>query len=124
MSKKKILYGIYITLLLLVGSIYFFYHPAHYQMFPKCIFKNATGLSCPGCGAQRAMHELLHFNLKNAFAYNGLLVLSLPYVLVGILFHQTSLKKKFPKARQFLFGSKTLYVILGTAIGFFIFRNI
>ena len=123
MVKKNLHYGIYFTILLLVGLIYYFYHPAHYQLFPKCIFKSVTGLSCPGCGAQRATHELLHLNFKSAFAYNALLVVSLPYALTGLLLYQTNLKERFPKTRQFLFGKKALLVVLFLVILFFIFRN-
>ena len=123
MVKKNLHYGIYFTILLLVGLIYYFYHPAHYQLFPKCIFKSVTGLSCPGCGAQRATHELLHLNFKSAFAYNALLVVSIPYALTGLLLYQTNLKERFPKTRQFLFGQKALLVVLIIVILFFIFRN-
>ncbi len=124
MVKKRIHYGIYFTLLVLVGLIYYFYHPAHYQLFPKCIFKMATGLSCPGCGAQRATHELLHLNFKNAIAYNALLVVSIPYAFAGLLFFQTNLKERFPKTRRFLFGQKALLVIILIVLIFFIFRNL
>lgn len=123
MVKKNLHYGIYFTILLLVGLIYYFYHPAHYQLFPKCIFKSITGLSCPGCGAQRATHELLHLNFKSAFAYNALLVVSLPYALTGLLLYQTSLKERFPTTRQFLFGQRALLVVLFIVVLFFIFRN-
>ena len=123
MVKKNLHYGIYFTILFLVGLVYYFYHPAHYQLFPKCIFKSVTGLSCPGCGAQRATHELLHLNFKSAFAYNALLVVSLPYALTGLLLYQTSLKERFPTTRQFLFGQRALLVVLFIVVLFFIFRN-
>ena len=122
--KKHFHYSIYFTVIILVGLIYYFYHPAHYQLFPKCIFKSVTGLSCPGCGAQRATHELLHFNFKSAFGYNALLVVSLPYILVGLLFQQTQLKERFPKIWKYLFGTNALIVFLTVIILFFIFRNL
>ena len=124
MVKKNLHYGIFIILLLLVGLVYYFYHPAHYQLFPKCFFKSVTGLSCPGCGAQRATHELLHLNLKNAVAYNALLVVSIPYSLTALLFYQTQLKERFPKTRQFLFGKKAILILLLIILLFFIFRNL
>ena len=124
MAKKHFQYSIYFVILLLVGLIYYFYHPAHYQIFPRCIFKSITGLSCPGCGAQRATHELLHLNFKSAFAYNALLVLSLPYILVGLLFQQTQLKERFPKISKFFFETKTIIVFLIVIVLFFIFRNL
>ncbi|MDN3606068.1 DUF2752 domain-containing protein [Kaistella yonginensis] len=124
MTKKNIPLGIYFTLAILLGLTYYFYHPAHYQLFPKCVFKSVTGLSCPGCGTQRATHELLHFNFKSAFSYNALLVVSLPLVLVGLLFHQTRLKEQFPKINNFLFSSTALVLMFIVVILFFIFRNL
>ncbi|SEV83847.1 Protein of unknown function [Kaistella antarctica] len=111
-------------MLLLAGLIYYFYHPEHYQLFPKCLFKNITGLSCPGCGAQRATHELLHLNFKSALAYNALWVVSIPYLMVGLLFHQTKLKEEFPKISKSMFGTKALVVGLIVVIAFFILRNL
>lgn len=124
MKRRNIQYGLCFSVLLLIGLVYYFYHPAHYQLFPRCIFKSVTGLNCPGCGAQRAIHELLHLNFKNAFAYNALLVFSIPYVVVGLLFHQTSLKYQFPKTRRFLFGNTAIISVVVLVILFFIYRNL
>src|SRR5689334_25389377 len=41
--------------------------------YPQCVFKQATGLDCPGCGATRAMHALLHGRVGEAFRYNAML---------------------------------------------------
>ncbi|QOW12004.1 DUF2752 domain-containing protein [Kaistella flava (ex Peng et al. 2021)] len=122
--KKNIHYSIYLILLILGGLLYYFYNPTLYQLFPKCIFKSATGLSCPGCGAQRATHELLHLNFKSAFAYNPLLVLSLPYAVTGLLLYKTKLKERLPKTRQFLFGTTSVIIVFIVVIAFFIFRNL
>jgi hypothetical protein len=48
---------------------------------PLCALHQATGLHCPGCGATRATHELLHGRLLWALRDNALWVLSLPLVL-------------------------------------------
>ena len=124
MVRKKIQYGIYLSILILIGLVYYFYHPAHYQLFPKCIFKSVTGLSCPGCGGQRAIHELLHLNFRKAFEYNALLVISLPYILAGLLFNLTDLQARFPKVQKLLFGIPALILVLIIIILFFIFRNL
>lgn len=49
---------------------------------PPCPFHWATGLYCPGCGATRAMHALVHFDLAAALAMNPFLVLALPFIAV------------------------------------------
>ncbi|MCW4451447.1 MULTISPECIES: DUF2752 domain-containing protein [Chryseobacterium group] len=86
--------------------------------------KYLSGYSCPGCGSQRAIHELLHLNFKEAFAYNPLLVASIPYITLGIAFSTESLKTRYPKTRKFLYGQNALYVIMAILVLFFIFRNI
>ena len=40
---------------------------------PRCAFKGLTGLDCPGCGAQRAAHALMHGRLAEAWGYNAAL---------------------------------------------------
>lgn len=52
--------------------------PARHSLYPVCYFHQLTGLDCPGCGSQRAIHQLLHGNLLLAFRLNPLLILSLP----------------------------------------------
>jgi len=46
---------------------------------PKCPFKLITGLSCPACGIQRAIHALIHGEYAEAISYNYFLVYSGPY---------------------------------------------
>ncbi|MHC4177837.1 MAG: DUF2752 domain-containing protein [Planctomycetota bacterium] len=51
---------------------------------PLCWFHRMTGLHCPGCGATRATHELLHGRLSSALRDNALWVFSLPLVLYAV----------------------------------------
>ena len=46
---------------------------------------NILEFYCPGCGSQRAIHQLLHFNIIDAFRLNPLMVLSLPIIFYGLL---------------------------------------
>lgn len=48
------------------------------SLFPSCVFHDLTGWYCPGCGITRALHALVHFDLRRALAMNAFLVLSLP----------------------------------------------
>lgn len=60
------------------GVVFYRFDPAYHSFFPPCFFHYLTGLDCPGCGSQRAVHALLHGNLWDAMDYNLLLVISLP----------------------------------------------
>jgi len=39
-----------------------------------------TGFNCPGCGATRCLHSLVIGDIAQAFAYNPLLLLGLPFL--------------------------------------------
>ena len=45
----------------------------------KCLLYLFTGWQCPLCGSQRAIHEMLHGNVVEAWNYNPALWLVLPY---------------------------------------------
>ena len=63
--------------------------------FPKCPFFWATGLKCPGCGSQRALHQLLHLRFGSAFQYNACLVVFIPIILFLLI--ADALRYKYPK---------------------------
>ena len=58
--------------------LYFLIDPTRVAIFPPCLFHELTGLDCPGCGAQRALHQLLHGNLIAAIRLNAMFIVSLP----------------------------------------------
>lgn len=62
--------------------------------FPQCPFYWATGLKCPGCGSQRALHQLLHLDIGKAFSYNACLVIFLP--ILAFLLIAYLLRKRYP----------------------------
>jgi Protein of unknown function (DUF2752) len=59
--------------------------PAHSLVFPPCPLHYFTGLYCPGCGSLRAMHALLHGDLRPAIAMNALTVILLPFIGYGLV---------------------------------------
>lgn len=103
---------------------YYFVNPLSGSFLIKCPFKTVTGLDCPGCGSQRALHSLLHGDFRQAFHFNPLFIAAIPYVFVGILFEWFGLKNKYPKVRKFLFGKIAIYIIAAIIILFFILRNL
>ena len=122
MIKQKNLW-ILGLLLLAVALYYFFLNP--YQQtdfFMSCPFYKITGYQCPGCGSQRAFHDILHFHFLEAFKQNALFVLGIPYVL--LIFYANFNKEKHQKLRQVLVGNKTLLILLIVAILFGVLRNL
>ena len=97
--------------------------------FPKCLFHLLTGLECPGCGSQRALHSLLNGHIAAAFPYNALLVILLPY---GVLWAVLSSVKRFAAGRpaefagraySFLYRGKAVWAMLAVVLIFWLFRN-
>lgn len=60
------------------------FDPASTSLFPPCPLRWLTGWYCPGCGSLRALHQLLHGNIRSALAYNPFTVLALPFLTYGI----------------------------------------
>lgn len=91
--------------------------------FPKCIFLQATGHWCPGCGGLRATYSLLHGDLGGAMAMNPLVpVLILPLTLFG--FGWLWLSAAGVKLPAFDIPRWSVFVILGVLGAFWILRNI
>lgn len=67
----------------LVLALLWMFNPAEEAFVPDCPFKSVTGLMCPGCGSLRAIHSLLHLNIRDALHYNPVGTLLLPVLLVA-----------------------------------------
>ena len=67
------------VLLPVAVSLLYTYAPTEYTFLP-CLFYTFTGLHCPGCGATRASHSLLHGEFEQALAWNPLFVILLPAI--------------------------------------------
>ncbi|HPO14018.1 MAG TPA: DUF2752 domain-containing protein [Candidatus Hydrogenedentes bacterium] len=74
---------LYISLLLITGLLAFYWlDPETHRFFWHCPFHALTGLWCPGCGGQRALHALLHARIAEALSLNALAVLIVAPVIV------------------------------------------
>ena len=117
MNKNKILLAV---LTMVITAFYFFWNPSEITSLTLCPFKNFTGLYCPGCGGQRAFHQILHGNFVQAFHSNFLIYLFLPLFLFKIsdeLFETTI-------SKFFLLNNKEIWIFLGFLICFTILRNL
>ena len=107
------------------GSIFlFFFNPSSpaNQFFPKCPFLLVTGLQCPGCGSTRALYHLLHLHPIEAFTFNPLLILTMPFLVYGFLGFTRSAITGTPYRRLFI-PPVYLWAWLTLLIFFWIFRN-
>ncbi len=76
--------------------VLFHFDPASAGFFPPCFFRAATGLACPGCGGLRAMHALLHGEVRHALLLNPLAVLLLPPALAVAAAERSRARRGMP----------------------------
>lgn len=81
MTRRTLVRLLYAIAFVGAVAIYFTYDPAKPgSWFPRCPFTLLTGLKCPGCGSQRALHALLHGDVAGAWHYNAGLIVAIPLV--------------------------------------------
>ena len=112
--------------LLFIAALYVFYviDPQTHALFPRCSFLMVTGYECPGCGSQRAIHQLLHFNIGSALKYNAFMVLALPYISLGIYLQYFGGKARNPKLEKIFFGRWSAMFVLLFILAYWVLRNI
>jgi hypothetical protein len=105
--------AVLVAFVISLTAILFFFDPTRVGIFPVCPLHQYTGWWCPGCGTTRALHQLLHGNLREAFRLNPLAIASLP-VIGYFAMHR----------ERVTFKPDWLWVLLGAVVMFGILRNI
>lgn len=104
-------------------ALYILFNPSEIALFPKCPLYSNLGIYCPGCGSQRAVHQLLNGNIINGFRHNYLILL-----LIAVLVYETYIyfiNTVFKKDKSnLLHNSKVTFGILFLVVSFWILRNI
>ncbi len=106
-----------------LAFFYFMVNPSGVDYLPKCPLYTTTGIYCPGCGSQRATHDLLHLNFKGVMRHNLLYLLAL--IFLG--YHAViRIANKFLNKhwKSLLNHPKTPLVVLVIIILFWILRNL
>jgi len=112
-----------IWLLLIAGAAYLFvFEPGKSGYFPSCLFRSFTGLTCPGCGSTRALHEILHGDFVTAFTLNPLLLLVLPVLLFVVVRYSVTVLRG-GVLRPIMVPAPYAYAACVVVLSFWIFRN-
>lgn len=124
-DSKKMLF-IALTIIILGGGffLYFNYNPSNNSLFLPCPFKLLSGYNCPGCGSQRAIHQLLHGDLETAFQLNPLMVLSLPLIVYGLGIRGYNYLFDTNHRIKLFYSKIFIYVYFGIAVLYWVLRNL
>lgn len=109
--------------LLALGILYFTINPNTFPYTPKCPFYSLTGFHCPGCGSQRAFHEILHGNIWTGLQHN-FLILFAAIIFIYKFYISYINKSSSKKSNNLLHHNATPWVILALVVGFWILRNL
>ncbi|MBI2838213.1 MAG: DUF2752 domain-containing protein [Acidobacteria bacterium] len=109
----------------LSGTALFFYafDPRNHDFFLPCLLNRLTGLECPACGSQRAVHQLLHGNFEAAVRLNALFVTLLPVMIwygARMLLRVTS-GRELPMVCN---GRAWLWLLAALVVTFGVYRNL
>ncbi len=108
---------------IVLAFLFFYVNPNNVNFFPKCPLYVTTGIYCPGCGSQRATHQLLHLNILGVLQQNILYFFGV--LLIGYNLIVISLNLFFKKhIYNYIYHPKTPIIILIIVIVFWILRNI
>ena len=89
---------------------------------PLCPVHALTGLSCPGCGSQRALHALLTGHPAEAWHYNPYLFIAVPVALFfGFV---EAYQARFPALHRALIRPATFYILIILTVLWTIARNL
>jgi hypothetical protein len=121
----KITISVVVMLLLLTGMVIFYvFDPETHAFFPQCMFLMLTGFECPGCGTQRAIHSLLHFDFRKAFSYSALMPFLVPYILIGTYLAFLGGRERFPRLENILFGKWAAVIAVSCIVTYGVLRNV
>jgi hypothetical protein len=73
--------GLIATIAVAGAALLYRFSPQEFSLYPRCPFFALTHHYCPGCGATRAIAELLHGNFAAALHFNAAVTLLLPFVV-------------------------------------------
>lgn len=118
--RKQIAVSVFLVCLV---CVYYLIDPSKSSFFLKCPLKVVSGYDCPGCGVQRAFHELLHFRFLEAFKYNPLFVLSIPFLVIVPLMKSFGSERIKTVVNNFFKSKFLIFSLLIIVLVFLLLRN-
>ncbi len=119
---KKVLNNNFLIFCLLFSVLYLIFAKI-FNIYLYCPFHEITGLYCPGCGVTRMIYSIFELNFYQAFRYNPLLFIFLPFIIILLI---NSIYSKFKKEKSIYekIPNFVWSVFLVVLIIYWILRNI
>ena len=106
------------------AAVLFAVDPEQTPWLPRCPFHALTGLDCPACGSQRAVHALLRLRPAEAFAHNPFLVVSLPYAAALVLTAWFDPRGRLARLRRLCQSRPVVLAYVALFLAWWLVRNI
>ena len=84
--RNRLLKVIVFNTLLFLFFIAYYYFSKFIGIGIPCMFHLLTGYLCPGCGTTRLLFSLLELKIYDAFCYNRLVFIYLPFVIAYYIY--------------------------------------
>ena len=84
--KKRIYKVIILTITAILILISYYFLNNKYGFAIPCIIHKLTGFYCPGCGITRCLFSLIKGHIYEAFMYNQLVFILLPFILIYVIY--------------------------------------
>ena len=121
MNKKTTVFILAVIAVVVLVLVYALLDPASLP-FPRCPFFAFTGFKCPGCGSQRALHQLLGLHLGEAFHYNAALIACIP--LLAFLITADIFKSRLPRLYNASRHPALGWTVLAAILAWWLLRNV
>ena len=122
MRRKWWIIGAVAVIVIAGIAIYSTFDPSTVRFFPRCTFLTLTGLKCPGCVTQRAIHALLHGNFLEAVRFNAMMVASVP--LLALYGYAEIVRKSKPRFYNKVNSTPIILTIFVLVVLWWILRNV
>lgn len=110
-AKEVTKFYLSVSILLVVGWLWCIYNINASTLpgnsFSMCLFKSATGISCPSCGTTHAISHILHGNYSTALDSNILgffallfMVIFSVWIVIDLILKRVTLFKTFKKVKS------------------------
>lgn len=120
--KKRLIKSLCIFLPFIAAGIAYYLFVKYTGLKIPCPFHSATGFLCPGCGITRMIMAVISSDFKNAFGYNKLLFITLPFILGIWLYSESCYVIKGKRKNRLFYAVLLAETVLMLIFG--IIRNI